>query len=263
MILCLRVFQPLCLLTSCTAPQTPPTLGEIASGQVEVVDLGYALNKQNPYWPGEGYSPFHFEILAALEADGVYSGAFSTAEHMGTHLDAPNHFGAGQPSVDQIKLEDLIAPLVVVDIQEACRSNPDYRLTRGDLESWEEQHGPIPSGSVVFGLTGWGQYWDDYEGYKNQDAPEQLHFPGFSEEAALFLVEERGIRGIGIDTLSVDYGLPTDFSVHHIVNGDAAYHIENAANLDKVPRSGAWVMIAPVKIEKGSGGPARVWVVFR
>ncbi len=253
----------LCLLASCAAPQTPPTLEEIASRQVEVVDLGYALNEQNPYWPGEGYSPFHFEILATLEADGVYSGAFSTAEHLGTHLDAPNHFEAGQPSVDQIELEDLVAPLVVVDIREACRSDPDYRLGREDLETWEEQHGPIPSGSVVFGLSGWGEYWGDYDRYKNQDASGELHFPGFSEEAALFLVEERDIKGIGIDTLSVDHGLSTDFAVHHIVNGDAAYHIENAANLDKVPPSGAWVMIAPIKIDKGSGGPARVWAVFR
>ena len=115
----------------------------------------------------------------------------------------------------------------------------------------------------MFGLTGWGQYWDDYDRYKNQDASGQLHFPGFSEEAALFLVEEREVKGLGIDTLSVDYGLSTDFSVHHIVNGAAAYHIENAANLDKVPLSRAWVVIAPVKIDKGSGGPARVWVVFR
>ena len=113
--------------------------------------------------------------------------------------------------LDQIGLEDLIAPLVVVDIQEACSANPDYRLTLEDLESWEEQHGPIPSGSVVFALTGWGQYWDDYDRYKNQDDSGQLHFPGFSEEAALFLVEAREIKGIGIDTLSVDYGLSTGF----------------------------------------------------
>ena len=259
----LRVFLFPCLFLSCTAPQTPPTLGEIASGQVSVVDLGYALNEANPYWPGEGYSPFHFEILATLEEDGVYSGAFTMAEHLGTHLDAPNHFKAGQPSVDQIQLEELIAPLVVVDVREACQSNPDYRLTREDLESWEGQYGLIPSESVVFALTGWGQYWDEYEDYKNQDALGRLHFPGFSEEAALYLVEERTIKGIGIDTLSVDYGLSTDFSIHHIVNGAAAYHIENAANLDRVPRRGAWVIIAPIKIEEGSGGPARVWAVFR
>lgn len=263
MISFLRFFLLPCLLVSCTVPQTPPTLDEIANGQVEVVDLGYALNEANPYWPGEGYSPFHFEILATLENDGVYSGTFSTAEHLGTHLDAPNHFGAGQPSVDQIKLEDLIAPLVLVDIREACQSDPDYRLTREDLEAWEEQHGRIPSESVVFALTGWGQYWDEYERYKNQDAPGQLHFPGFSEAAALFLVEERTIKGIGIDTLSVDYGLSADFPIHHIVNGAAAYHIENAANLDRIPLSGAWIIIAPIKIEKGSGGPARVWAVFR
>ena len=226
------------------------------------MDLGYALNEANPYWPGEGYSPFHFEALATLEEDGVYSGAFATAEHLGTHLDAPNHFEAGKPSVDAIRLEDLVAPLVVVDIREACQSNPDYRLSQKDLEEWEQRYGRIPSASVVFALTGWGQYWDSYQHYKNQDGSGRLHFPGFSAEAALFLVEERVIKGIGIDTLSVDYGLSTDFAVHHIVNGATGYHIENAANLEQVPLSGAWAIIAPIKIENGSGGPARVWAVF-
>ena len=258
-----RVFPLLCLLLSCASSPAPPTLGEISSGQMQVVDLGYALSEANPYWPGEGYCPFHFEIIATLEEDGVYSGAFSTPEHLGTHMDAPNHFEAGQVSIDKIGLEDLVAPAVVVDIREACQLAPDYRLSPDDLVGWENQQGLIPSGAVVFALTGWGQYWNDYDRYKNQDASGRLHFPGFSSEAALFLVKERAIQGIGVDTLSVDYGLSTDFPVHHIVNGAGAYHIENAANLEQVPARGAWMIAAPIKIENGSGGPARVWVIFK
>ena len=262
----IRPFGLLVLLggvSFCSPPEWTPTLAEIAAEEVQVVDLGWALNEENPYWPGDGYSPFHFETLATLEEDGVNSGAFSTAEHLGTHLDAPNHFEAGQPSVDQILLADLVAPLVVIDIREACGTNSDYRLSVEDLQEWEREFGRIPPRSVVFALTGWGQYWNEYDRYKNADALGELHFPGFSAEAAGFLVEERTVKGIGIDTLSVDYGLSTDFLVHHILNRARGYQIENAANLERIPARGAWAMIAPIKIENGSGGPARIWGVFQ
>jgi kynurenine formamidase len=223
-----------------------------------VVDLGWALNESNPYWPGEGYSPFYFETLATLEEGGVYSGAFATAEH----LDAPNHFEAGQPAVDQIPLGDLVAPLVAVDIREACQANADYRLSLEDLQNWERELSRIPPGAVVFVLTGWGKYWEDYELYKNADALGKLHFPGFSAEAARFLVEERAAKGIGIDTLSVDDGLSADFSVHHIINSARGDNVENAAYLEDIPVRGGWVMIAPIKIQNGSGGPPWIWAVF-
>ena len=250
-------------LSPCTpgSPSTP-TLAEIASGAVEIVDLTHALDEKNPYWPGEAYHPFHFETIATLEEDGVYSGAFSTPEHLGTHVDAPNHFEPDQLSVDELLLQNLVAPMVVVDVRRACQKDADYRLLPQDLQSWEEQHGRIPAGAVVFGLTGWGAYWDDHARYKNQSLSGRLHFPGFSREAAHFLVKERAIKGLGIDTLSVDYGLSTDFVVHHIVNGAGAYHIENATNLDKIPACGAWMVAAPIKIKQGSGGPSRVWAIF-
>ncbi len=250
------------LLVACSPPAGPASLAEIAAGHLQVVDLSYPLNESNPYWPGEGYSAFHFETIATLESDGVYSGMFSTPEHLGTHLDAPNHFEVDQPAVDEIALQDLIAPMVVVDVRDACQGNADYRLRPADLQSWEARHGRIPEGAVVFALTGWGQYWEHSSRYKNEDATGQLHFPGFSDEAAAFLVAERSIKGIGIDSLSVDYGLSRTFSVHHIVNGAGGYNIENAANLEQVPPLGAWLIAAPVKIEKGSGGPVRGWAVF-
>ena len=183
-------------------------------------------------------------------------------EHLGTHLDAPNHFELRQPSVDQIALRDLVAPIVVVDIRQASEEYSDYRLSPKDLEVWEESYGTIPAESVVFALTGWGKYWNDHDRYKNQDPLGKMHFPGFSEEAARFLVEKYKVKGIGIDTLSVDNGLSSDFRVHHVVNGAGAYHIENTASLEKVPPSGAWLLAAPIKIENGSGGAVRVWAVF-
>ena len=250
------------LLVACSSPSAPAGLAEIANGHLQVVDLSYPLNESNPYWPGENYSSFRFETIATLESDGVYSGVFSMPEHLGTHLDAPNHFEADQPAVDEISLQDLIAPMVVVDVRDACQGNADYRLRTADLQSWEAQHGRIPEGAVVFALTGWGQYWDEYNRYKNEDAEGQLHFPGFSDKAAAFLVTERSIKGIGIDSLSVDFGPSRTFSVHHIVNGAGGYNIENVANLEEVPPSGAWLIAAPVKIEKGSGGPVRGWAVF-
>ncbi len=113
-----------------------------------------------------------------------------------------------------------------------------------------------------FALTGWGRHWEDFERYKNEDDSGKLHFPGFSPQAARFLVEDRAVKGLGIDTLSVDFGRSTDFAVHHIVHSSGGYHIENVANLARVPQSGAWTIVAPIKIEDGSGGPTRIWAVF-
>lgn len=198
-------------LAACSIQPQAPSLDQIARGELQVVDLGYALSEKNPYWPGGAYRPFQFEAIATLEKDGVFSGAFAMPEHLGTHLDAPNHFEKEQLSVDQIELRELVAPIVVVDVRRACDEYPDYRLSRRDLEKWERSHGAIPAGSVVFALTGWGKYWSDYDRYKNQDEKGRMHFPGFSEEAGRFLVERYKVKGMGIDTLSVDYGLSSDF----------------------------------------------------
>ena len=194
------------------------------------------------------------ETIATIEGHGVFSGAFSMPEHLGTHIDAPNHFELGQPSVDQISLEVLVGPVVVIDIREACQHDEDYRLSHRDLKRWENEYGRIPPQAVVFALTGWGEHWNRGKRYQNQDHLGRMHFPGFSAAAARVLVQEHKIKGIGIDTLSVDYSLSLDFAVHHTVNRAGAYQIENAANLEAIPASGAWLIAAPIKIEEGSGG---------
>jgi kynurenine formamidase len=244
-------------------PESPGLLEGIAAGTTELIDLGHALDSKNPYWPGPGYEPFKFEIFATIEKDHVLSGRMSLAEHTGTHLDAPNHFVSGQIPVDKLPLTQLFGPAVVIDVSKQVEVNPDYQLTAADVASYEKEHGGIPDNAVVFMHTGWDQRWNNYESYKNADDKKVLHFPGFSTEAARLLAEERNIAGIGIDTLSVDYGMSTDFMVHHIVHGKGKFHLENVANLASIPPGGAFVVVAPMKIANGTGGPARIFALVR
>ncbi|MFQ5788215.1 MAG: cyclase family protein [Thermodesulfobacteriota bacterium] len=231
-------------------------------GKCTIIDLTYPLNQNNAYWPGPSYSPFKYKTVATLENNGVFSGAYSTPEHLGTHIDAPNHFEYNQPSIDKLKLNNLIGPASVIDISEKVESNADYELTIDDIIFWEEANGPIQVGSIVLLNTGWGRKWNDYNKYKNADKANKLHFPSYSRNAARFLVEERNIKGIGIDTLSADYGISSDFAVHHILNGAGKYMLENVANLDKLPPKGLTLIIAPIKIEGGSGGQTRIWAIL-
>jgi kynurenine formamidase len=231
-------------------------------GKYTIIDLTYPLNQGNAYWPGPSYSPFKYKTVATLENNGVFSAVYSTPEHLGTHIDAPNHFESNQLSVDKLKLGNLIGPASVIDISEHVEHSEDYELTIEDIISWEELHGSVQRGSIVLLNTGWWRKWNSYDKYKNADRAGNLHFPGFSGDAAKFLVEKRSVKGIGIDTLSADHGTSSDFVVHHILNSAGKYILENVANLDKLPPKGATIIIAPIKIEGGSGGQARIWAIL-
>jgi len=144
------------LLMSAVAPSllAQGRLERVLAGRGRVVDLTHRLNPAIPYWPGEQYRPFEFRTIATLERDGVFSGFFAMPEHMGTHVDAPNHFVAGQVSVDRLRPEQLIAPAVVIDVREKVARNPDYQLMVEDIRQWERRYGRIPRGAVVFMYTG-------------------------------------------------------------------------------------------------------------
>lgn len=244
------------------APSTPLTLDQLVSGKLHIVDLGWPLNDTSPYWPAENYEPFRLTTIATIEKNGVLSKAFYCPEHLGTHLDAPNHFEKNQPAVDRIDSANLFAHGVKIDAYTQSDADADYRLTVADVEDWEKKHGRIPDGAVVLLYTGWSRHWNNYSRYKNQDPTGKLHFPGYSAEAAKFLVGERKAKGLGIDTLSIDHGPSKDFVVHHIVNGAGRYGLENLAELDKLPATGFYIMSAPIKIETGSGGPSRVFAIL-
>lgn len=237
------------------------TLADLADGRVRLVDLSYPLNERTNYWPGEQYEPFRLRTIATLERDGVLSKAVSFPEHIGTHVDAPNHFAANQSDVASLPPERWIGRGVVLDISGRAESDADALLTVEDVQRWEERHGRIPAGAIVLLHTGWGRYWDRPPLYHGRDTLGRLHFPSYSPEAARLLIEERQAQALGVDTLSIDPGVSQKFEVHHIVNGAGRYGIENLTGLEQLPPTGFVVSIAPIKVEGGTGGPARVLAI--
>jgi kynurenine formamidase len=230
---------------------------------VKVVDLTYSFDDKTIYWPN---APTTFQLnrlsYGKTEAGFFYaSNSFCTPEHGGTHLDAPIHFAEGKRTADQIPVEQLIAPAVVMDVSAKAAADPDYRLTLEDVRAWEAKHGPVVQGVIVLLRTGWGKRWPDRKRYLGDDKPgdvSNLHFPSYGGEAARYLVEQRKVGALGVDTASIDHGPSKDFIVHQIANGANVPGLENVANLDEVPETGAWVIALPMKIAGGSGGPVRV-----
>jgi kynurenine formamidase len=245
-------------------PPNPPdaTLAQLVAGKLPIVDLAWPLNSESAYWPGEGYHPFELRTIATLEKDGVLSKAFRSPEHLGTHLDAPNHFEAGRRSVDAIPPEQLFAPGVVLDVSGPASANADYVVSLDDVRRFEMTHGQIPTGAIVLAYTGWSKFWKLPVRYQNRDVRGTLHFPGFAPEAVEYLIDERQVRGVGLDTLSVDPGQSRDFPVHHLLGRAECYGLENLAALDKLPPTGFYLLVAPMKIEQGTGGPARVFAIL-
>ncbi|MEW6296991.1 MAG: cyclase family protein, partial [Thermodesulfobacteriota bacterium] len=187
------------------------------------------------------------------------------AEHGGTHLDAPIHFAKGKRAADEVPVQQLIGPAVVIDVRAQAAQNPDYRLSVADIEAWEKRHGRIPAGAIVIMWSGWGERWPDKKRYLGTDQPgdvANLHFPGFSREAATFLVSQREIDAVGVDTPSIDYGQSQDFIAHQIINGANKPGLENIAHVEKLPPVGATLIALPMKIAKGSGGPVRIIAVL-
>ncbi len=228
-----------------------------------VIDLTHNLNDHSPNWEGTEDSPFHAKVVDTVERDGYYVRTFSTEEHYGTHLDAPAHFAPGMWTVDQIPPERLVRPLVVLDVRSNAAGHPDYEVSVQDIADWESKNGEIPSGAVVIAYTGWDERWNSQKAFRNVGSDGQMHFPGYSLEAAKFLVKTRDTAGLGIDTMSIDPGASKNFPVHHFTSKLSVYHLENVANLGSVPASGATVVVAPIKLEDGSGGPARVLALVK
>ncbi len=235
----------------------------IHRGQIKVVDLTHPLDEHSPYWPeGSKLSPFHASQVAGIDREGYFARTLSMPEHFGTHMDAPAHFAAEGLTVDRIAPENFLGAAVVVDVSEGARSNSDYRVTVQDLEKWVKAHGPVPRGCLLFFRTGWAQRWPSQKDYMNQDARGVLHFPGLSLEAARALLDQAHPVAIGIDTASIDYGPSKNFEVHHLTMTTGLYHLENVANLEQLPATGAYVIALPLKLRGGSGSPARVMALF-
>ena len=241
-------------------PRQDTFLANIPSGKTRVLDLSYAISDKLVPWPGDARW-FEAQVNATVEKNGYFTRSFWMLEHCGTHLDAPIHFPPGKTPVDQIPVKQLFGPAVLLEARAAAAKDADYHLPPERVEDWEKAHGRIPEGAIVLLRTGWSSRWPDAQRYRNQDARGRMHFPGFSADAVKLLID-RKVSGLGCDTLSVDYGASEDFAVHHLALGAGLYHLENLADLSEVPETGAFLIVAPIKLEGGSGGPVRVFALL-
>jgi kynurenine formamidase len=233
------------------------------------IDLTHPFDENTIYWPTET-SGFQLEVLFAGETDKGYhyeANRISTAEHGGTHLDAPIHFAKDRWTVDQIPIERLAGPAVVIDVSAKASKDRDYQVAPVDFKDWEAKNGKLPKGAIVLLNTGWAKKWPNREAYlgttkSGPEAVPYLHFPGLHPDAASWLVKNRDIKAIGLDTPSIDFGQSTHFQAHVILFKANIPAFENVANLDQLPAKGSQVIALPMKIAKGSGGPLRIvaWV---
>ncbi len=224
----------------------------------EWIDLSYDFSDKTNYWTET--DGFKKETVAEGKTDkGYYYSAykFSAPEHGGTHLDSPIHFAEGKQTVDQIPLNQLIAPAVKVDVSAKASQNRDYLINVEDITAWETQNGKIPDGSIVLFQTGHGKFWGDRAKYMGGEG-DQKHFPGLSPEAAQWLLNNRKINAVGIDTASIDYGQSQTFETHVALMSQNVPAFENVANLEQLPTIGAQVFALPMKIKGGSGAPLRI-----
>ena len=245
------------LIVSCTtAPRRFPA--------GTIVDLSHSYDEETVFWPtAEG---FRLEKdFAGVTEKGYYYAAnrFSTAEHGGTHIDAPVHFAEAGRAVDEIPPEQLIGLAIVVDVARQCENNPDYRISVEDFRAWEREHGQIVKDAIVLLRTGYGKRWPNREKYlgtneRGTAAVAKLHFPGLHPESARWLTTERAVKAVGLDTASIDYGQSTLFESHRILFEKNIPAFENLANLDQLPAKDFHVIALPMKIKGGSGGPLRI-----
>jgi kynurenine formamidase len=253
------------VMTACS-PTPSPRSPEFPAG--EIVDLSHTYDAQAIFWPtAEG---FRLEKVSdGITPGGYYYAAnnFFAAEHGGTHIDAPLHFAQGHLSVDQIPLDRLLAPAVVVDVVSASEKQADYLVTAEDLQQWERAHGQIPANAILLIRTGFSKRWPDAVKYlgtaeRGAEGATKLHFPGLHPDAARWLVANRPVKAIGIDTASIDYGPSSAFESHRVLYERDVPAFENLTSLERLPEVGAFVVALPMKIGGGSGAPLRAIAVI-
>jgi kynurenine formamidase len=249
--------------TQKAAPTVEPAAPPPAFPAGPIIDLSHAYDSDTVFWPTADGFKLEKDFEGITDKGYFYAAnRFTTAEHGGTHIDAPIHFAQGGNTVDQIPLAQLMGPAVLLDVSRKCAESRDYQVAVGDFEAWEREHGPLPRDVIVLLRTGFGKFWPDRERYmgtaeRGPEAVPKLHFPGLHPDAARWLVANRSIKAIGLDTPSIDYGQSTHFESHRALFEKNVPAFENLANLDQLPQKGFIVVALPMKIKGGSGGPLR------
>ena len=257
----LRLITSACatlFLTQCNPPADKPRAINID----HIVDLTHTLTSEFPFIPVKKLTyPFELIPMATLKENGVEANSWKIHEHLGTHIDAPNHFIANQKSVDQIDVKDLIVPVVVIDIEAKAAHDPDAELSMDDIVRFEKENGTIPANACVMMYSGWEKRLND-SSFVGLDAQLVKHYPGFSIEAIRFLLTQRNIAGIGVDVLSFDPGVDENYRGHKILLEAGKWGVECVANLSKIPKSGATIIVGAPKVGKATGGFSRILAVW-
>jgi len=253
-----RRFVKAGLAASFAATAAVPDMVGAASARsfTSAVDLTHTMSPDFPTF--FGVPGIEMEKKFDLKKDGFNLYWWRLIEHAGTHLDAPIHFSESGATVDKIPAATLVVPLAVIDVAARAAQNPDYLLTREDLAAWEKKHRRLPEHCCVAMQSGWAQYVSNPAKFTGKDGSGVFHFPGFSPEAAEWLMRERSAVGLAVDTLSLDHGPSKDFKVHRAWLPSGRWGLENVANLDKVPASGATLVVGLAKVKDATGGPARL-----
>jgi kynurenine formamidase len=244
-------------LANASAAQSRVTLPQLLA-EHDIVDLTHALDHNFPFIPVPGITfPFGLEPIATLERNGVAANQWRIHEHIGTQIDAPNHFARGGAGLDALSVGQLIVPAVIIDFRAEAAADRDAVLTIDHIRAWEMRHGPIPAGAAVALYTGWDRRIGDPT-YIGLDEKNVMHFPGIGADTAAFLAEERNVWGVGVDTLSFDPGSDKTYATHRALLGRGRWALEALANLDQVPPTGATLVIGALKVRGATGGPVRV-----
>lgn len=229
----------------------------------KIVDCTHVLEPDIP-----NYFRLNMEItpLLTVEENGVFVNRLIVPEHYGTHFDTPAHFILNGITGESIQPEQLVGPLVVIDIADRASQDANTEITVADLEQWEWRNGRIPSGAFVAMYSNWAARWPT-PAYLNEVAG-TYNFPGFGGEAARFLTKERDIIGIGCDSHSLDVGPSTSYPAHIAVLGAGKIGVENLTGLDEVLRrterrkqrgieGHPTIFVGGLKTRSGSGSPVR------
>jgi kynurenine formamidase len=242
--------------SSCGSSRSSSSGGRTISYS-RVLDLTHVIDGAIPLWPGDPHVVL--KTVATFKKDGYYLRSLTIREHSATHMNAPNSFILGNTeAITSYSAAQRVVPAVVIDVREKAAANSDFQLTRQDVLAWEDKHGKIASGSFVILFTGWEDRWNDPKRFINQDAKGHLHFPGFAGATTRWLLAERKIAGVGIDTHGVDPGLDASYATNTAIANAHKIAVECMANLDRLPPTGATLVLGPLQLRNGSGSPLSI-----
>ena len=246
-------------------------ISAITSNDIHIVDLTMTLNENTPILPlptqykwGKSWS-FSKHLISKYDDKGPawYWNNIQCGEHTGTHFDAPVHWITGKDhphnTTDTIQIEKFIAPAVVIDAVEPSRKDENFLITVEFIQTWEEKYGEIEEGVWFLYRTDWSLRTG--KKYLNLDA-NGSNTPGWDPDAIRFLAEERNVLGVGTETVGTDAGNAIGqnpmFPCHSLMHGANKCGLASLCNLDKLPPKGTVIFAAPLKIQNGSGSPARI-----